>query len=278
MSAQLPRGTRIAFEREGNIFVAPYPDLHAAVKVGQGQDPDISADGKRVAFEERTVGSERMFCIRDAATGRLIKRHAGTMPHFSPDGRRIAFSRFAQSRWTLWLSDVALTAPRKLTGSGKDDPAFPSHWTSKGLLIAYSEQLGGSLYALRPDGSVARKSTIDEIAGKQDTSIPFGCAWSDDLSQIAFEAGTGEELVESGQPLVGLYLYDFTTKKRRLLTPRGMSGGGPVWYSRDLLVFVSGRNTKRYTPSQIQVLEVSTGSMHSLIPNAGSAAPARRGD
>jgi Tol biopolymer transport system component len=275
MSAALPTGTRLAFEREGNIFVATYPNVNRAVNIGSGQDPDISADGKRVAFEEPAKGAGRLFCIRDAATGRVIKRHDGAFPCLSPDGKRVAFSRFVGSRWTLWIADAALTAPRRITGNGKQDPAFPSSWTSNGFLIAYSEQLGGDIYALRPNGSIVRKSNIDDIAGKQSTAITFGCAWSDDLSRIAFEAGTGEELVQTGDELFGLYLYDFATKKRRLLTPRGMSAGSPVWYNRDLLVFTSGRNTKRYTPSQVQVLEVSTGAMRSLVPNAGNASVSR---
>jgi Tol biopolymer transport system component len=277
MPPTLPSGTRLAFEREGNIFVATYPNLRGAVKVGMGQDPDISPDGRHVTFEESAKGDTRSFCIRDAATGRLIKRHAGTMPHFSPDGKYIAFSLFSGSRWTLWISDTGLTAPRKITGSGKDDPAFPSGWTANGLLVAYSEQIGGSIYALRPNGSIARKESMAQIAGKLDTSIPFGCAWSGDLSRIAFEAQTSEELVDSGQPLYGIYLYDFATKKRRLLTPKGMTGGNPVWQSRNLLLFTSGRNTKRFTPAQITAMEVNTGVMGPLISNATSPAVARRG-
>ena len=277
MAAPLPSGTRIAFERGGKIFTAAYPNLRAAVAVGEGQDPSISPDGKRIAFEESKASGGRTFCIRDAATGRLIRRHAGTMPTFSPDGKRVAFSVFSGSRWTLWLSDVALTAPRKITGSGSDDPAFPSGWTTNGLLVAYSEQIGGGLYALRSDGSIARKVLVSEITGKLDTSIPLGCAWSDDLKRIAFEAQTGEEMVESGQPLTGLYLYDFGTRKRRLLTGKGVTGGNPVWAGPNLLLFTSGRNTKRYTPPQIQVLDVSTGVTGSLMPNVSKIAVARRG-
>ncbi|MES2462047.1 MAG: hypothetical protein V4671_15795, partial [Armatimonadota bacterium] len=134
-----------------------------------------------------------------------------------------------------------------------------------------------SLYAIRSDGSVARKESVSRIVGNLDTSVPFGCAWSDDLNRLAFEAATGEELAEGGQPLYGLFLYDFTTRKRRLLTPKGMSGGSPVWQNRNVLVFTSGRNTRRYTPAQIQTLEVNTGTMRPLVPNASNAAIARRG-
>lgn len=277
MSAQLPQGTRLAFDRGGTIFVATYPNTGGAVRVGQGQDPSISADGKRVAFEESTRGKDRTFCIRDAATGRLIKRHVGTMPHFSPDGKRIAFSLFSGTRWTLWISDLALIAPRKITGSGEDDPAFCSGWTANGFLVAYSGQVGGGLYALHPDGSVMHKESISAIAKERDVSIPFGCAWSDDLSRIAFEGATDEAFVGSGEPMIGLYLYDFATKKRRLLTPKGMSGGSPIWLDRNLLVFTSGHNTKRYTGSQIQVLQVNTGALCLLLPDASGIALARRG-
>ena len=144
-------------------------------------------------------------------------------------------------------------------------------------MIAYSEQIGGGLYALRPDGSVTKKAAGSEITEKLDTSIPFGCAWSDDLSRVAFEAQTGEELVDGGQPLTGIYLYDFATKTRRLLTPKGITGASPVWAGRNLLLFAAGRNTKRHTPPQIQAVEVSTGAMRALIPNASTVALARQG-
>lgn len=273
-------GDRIAFERDGGIYVAPLAAPARTLRIGQGQDPNLSPDSAQIAFEEATPdGSERRFAVRDAASGRLLRRHAGVVPHFSPDGAWIAFSRFNGSAWTAWVADAALAHPRPLGNGARNAPAWIGGWTDSGLLITYAEELGGPVYALRPaTGEIVRSVTLSKIAGGHDLIIPVRLAWSEDLKRLVFEAQTDEEMRgDDPGPLQGLFLYDFGTKRLRQITPRGLDGSAPVWLGPSQIAFTGIRNDGRLRRN-VYTLDLGTGALRLLIPNAQNAAfPAHRG-
>ena len=186
----------IAFSDRRGIVVARYPEVQGGKVIGQGQDPSLSPDGARIAFEESTGGDdERHFVVCDARTGKRLASHPGTQPHFSPDGTQIAFSRFLGSEWLAWTIDAELRGrPRSLVARGAtaEPPAFVSCWNPDGALIAYSDTVGGALYALKQDGTVVKKIVVGALPGKPDTAIPLGCAWSNDLRYLVLEAPTPE--------------------------------------------------------------------------------------
>jgi dipeptidyl aminopeptidase/acylaminoacyl peptidase len=268
-AAAIANGTKIAFTRGENILICTYPDVRKVTKIGQGQDPSLSGDGKLVAFEEQSTGNERTFAIREAATGKLVVRHAGTRPLLSPDSQQVAFSLFSNSKWSLWSSDLPLKSPRNIGGTGKNGPAFGNGWV-KDLIIAHPETFNGSLYALHPDGTVAKKAALSQIAAGKDYSIPLGCAWSDDFNQVVLEAMTGESRPYDDEPQIGLYLYDLRTGKPRRLTPKGMDGSGPVWYGSSTIVFSGSRGgtSKKPPRANIYTLAVGSGAITPLIEEA----------
>jgi Tol biopolymer transport system component len=273
MSA-IARGTRIAFCREGSVLVCTYPDVDKVTRVGEGQDPSLTADGTRISYEEQTGGEERRFVIRETATGRLLARHAGTRPFLSPDGQRVAYSLYSKGRWSLWSSDRSLRNPRDIGNrEGKSGPAFGNGWV-RGFIIAHDESDTGNLYALGSDGTVQRKVPLARIAAGKNLSIPLGCAWSPDFNQVVLEAMTGETRPSDGEPLTALFLYDFRTGKQRRLTPRDRDGVFPVWYRADTIVFTANQSgsKKGAMRSGVYAMNTGTGATSLLIENANNAA------
>jgi hypothetical protein len=268
----IARGTRIAFCRGGNVLVCTYPDVGKVTRLGEGQDPSLTADGTLIAYEEQTTGDERRFVIREAATGRLLARRAGTRPFLSPDGTRVAFSLYAKGRWSLWSSDRSLRNPRDIGSlGGKPGPAFGNGWV-RGSIIAHDESDTGNLYALGPDGTVQRKIPLARIAAGKSLSIPLGCVWSSDFNEVVLEAMTGEARPWDGEPLTALFLYDFRTGKQRRLTRPDRDGVSPVWYRPDTIVFTANQGGKKRGAirSGLYVMNTQTGATSPLVENANS--------
>jgi len=276
-----PASDRVAFERNGIIHVASLSHPGSALRIGPGQDPTLSPDGKIVAFEEaHSSPSERHLAICSTATGKVLGRRPGVNPKISPDGRWLAYSRFVKGKWTAWISAAGLSSAgaHMLPGAEtKDGPAWISHWTSDSNVVAYSDDLGGSLYAIRPTGEVVQRVNIAKIAGSHGTMIPIGIAWSDDRKRLIFEAETGEELhSDDPGPLLGLFLYDFGVGRLRQISPRDLNATGPVWYGPDEIAFSAMKNNGRLKPVNICVMRLSTGAIRVLVPNAGNVAFAGR--
>ena len=82
----------------------------------------------------------------------------GTDPSWSPDGRRIAFSRAAGGRAHVFVMNADGTGARQIT-EGPDDDVHPS-WSPDGSTLVFCSARGegdrwtqANLFAVRPDGS-----------------------------------------------------------------------------------------------------------------------------
>ncbi len=284
MPVRIARGERVAFSRGGGIFVASWPDLKAARKIGDGQDPAVSRDGRFVAFEEaRPDAADRQFVVFDVAARRVVTRHPGTRPQLSPAGDRIAFSQYVKGPgWGAYVCDAALRAkPRGLRGAAADGPAMVNGWVGTEVVTAHSDALSGkaSAFALRRDGSVARRVPYSDLAGPIDISVPFNLAWSDDLRRIVFEAGTHEkDAGENMGPVPGVYVYDTGSRRRRQVTPRGIAAVAPLWYRGETIVFTGWPNKPGGWRPSVYGLDLRTGEMTVLIPGADRAAFSRQGE
>lgn len=148
-------------------------------------------------FEEgpspRLVG---VVSVRPDGSGRRLVARRGTLPRYSPDGRRIAFLRSHR----LWVARAGGGRARQLT---------PSHWlvgshqwsprgTRLGFVRDFRRAEGSALYTVEPDGSGLRRL----MKARQDIAL-FPGAWSPDGKAIVYEQHSLRPLVRvirAGRP------------------------------------------------------------------------------
>jgi Tol biopolymer transport system component len=175
----------IAFTREGS---GRHPDFYFDIYV-------MNADGSEQTNLTRTPNVDE-----------------GTAA-WSPDGRRIAFTRSDNQKTAdIWVMNANGCEQRRLTDTPKiyeDSPA----WSPDGRRIAFhrSTLLAGGvndIYVVDANGDDVAKLT------KTTNAYEGAPAWSPDGQQIAF----GRTFVTKHDPSVGIYVMNADGSNQRLLT------------------------------------------------------------
>ena len=102
-------------------------------------------------------------------------------PAWSPDGRKIAFSRGTQDSALIWTMDADGSHARQISKDAATPDTSPT-WSPNGDKIAYTSFVRGGnedIFVMNADGSGVRRIT----EGPQYDSTP---AWSPDGTKIAF--------------------------------------------------------------------------------------------
>jgi len=150
--------------------------------------PDLSPDGKRVAFVA-TRGGQTDLYVRRVVTRTALQLTSGPArdfdPDFSPDGETIAFTRAHAGVTTICLIQ-ALGGQVNPVVEGAAEPT----WSPDGKRLAFVQYTAGEGYSLataRLDGSDPR------IVLRGDANYPFlsSPAWSPDEALIAVVRGRG---------------------------------------------------------------------------------------
>jgi Tol biopolymer transport system component len=177
------------------------PILQSNRKTGEmNLAPQVSPDGKMVAFFARRGLFEIELFVADAQTGRVIKKLAGptSNSHFdaitfisssgawSPDNAKFAFIAQVEGNHEIAILDVAsanIERRVRVPGIGAISNVA---WSPDGQTIAFSGQKGGlsDLYLINIAAGTMRQLTNDRYADIQPT-------WSPDGKTIAFSSDRG---------------------------------------------------------------------------------------
>jgi Tol biopolymer transport system component/DNA-binding winged helix-turn-helix (wHTH) protein len=161
-------------------------DLARVELAGLAQHPATVGSRDRLAFA-RPGGSAHLYQFNAALPDETIAESSSSEvdPHFSPDGRRLAFSSGRSGRAEIWVAAADGSNVQQLT-HGTVSGGSPS-WAPDGHTIAFdgSDAPGAQyhIWTIDADGGAIRQVT----QGADDQMAP---TWSGDGQWIYFSAGT----------------------------------------------------------------------------------------
>jgi Tol biopolymer transport system component/DNA-binding winged helix-turn-helix (wHTH) protein len=232
------QGNRLAYVKGGDIPVNAMGQIwRSDTRTGvtrstfapasvQQNAPDISPDGKRIAFESERSGSHEVWVANlDGSDAiQLSKFNAGETgtPHWSPDGRWIVFDSRVTGRASLYLVDPATAIPKQISTSGL--PASVPRWSADGKQIYFTSESTdpakrGLIYRVTAEGGIPEQVTqtrgYNAQQSKDGRFLYFFAGPSTNAEIHVLDLTTGRE-----QPLKGMPRIAYPTDW--VLRPKGI--------------------------------------------------------
>jgi len=193
-----------------------------------------SPDGTGIAFFSDRNGKDDIYVMSaETIRSRVVLAepdHDLRVPSFSPDGRRIAYSREDPDK-SGELRILDLDTKRSTLVKKTELAVTPAAWSPSGEFLAFHDRVSGNseIFKVRLDGSDRTRLTTDPAP---DT----GPSWSADGSKIVFQSARGEPL---GKPQ--LYVMDEDGSDQRPLTRQKGWETDPVWAPDGHVIFACDR-------------------------------------
>ncbi|MBV9123891.1 MAG: PD40 domain-containing protein [Planctomycetes bacterium] len=112
-------------------------DLHM---LGEGHDPCLSPDGKRIAYTGHVAGGVTVFLMNADGSDkhqlvREVNPFGAVFPAWSPDGRQIVYTGSVGTALELFIVNTDSTGNHQLTHLGK--VCTPADWSPDGQWISF---------------------------------------------------------------------------------------------------------------------------------------------
>ena len=230
--------TGLAWSRDGQSIIlamaASGPERLRRVWVAEDRPTErIEIAGESLEFSPATTGSRDRLAFAQVQWDSHLYRFNGALPvdevapssgfetdpHFSPDGRRLAFGSGRSGTMQIWVAEADGSNGRQLTHmQGSGSPA----WSPDGRSIAFdSQDVGGQvrIWIVDADGGTPRQIT----SGLGNQSVP---RWSADGKSIYFAndlgttrdiwrvpamGGVPQQVTRTGSGFVGYEFSDGTS-------------------------------------------------------------------
>jgi TolB protein len=247
---------KIAFERDGVVYTADL-DGKGAKKVAQGELPQISPDGTRVAFTTDEAGSKtpvRHIAIADLATGKVSRLKSVPSdnsfgPAWSPDGKSLLFSSMIKDDWQLALIHADDSGFRIVKEAQARDRSYGEPcWALDGKSF-FCHDLD-AIYRFDLDGKLLKKWAIHDVIKNGDMSSNCRLDVSPDGRFLLMDAEMNEEHNRKNWdgPPPALWLLDLNSEKATRLTAKNVFGWDGCWISNGEYLFLS-QGAKETKPS-----------------------------
>jgi len=226
----------------------------------------ISLDGKRVAFDVSEGGGKGDLWVRDLARGVTSRftfdKEREFAPTWSPDGRRIVYSRDNKSAWDLYTKDAAGTGEPELLIESAENK-FVTDWTRDGKYVIFAsvgKDTNWDIYALPMTGE---RKPIPLVKTR---FAEHGGVVSPDGHYLAYRSN------ESGQNEV--YVQEFPEAKSKFQVSTN-GGVDPFWKGDGREIYYRTRDRKIMAVPILPGPTFSTGTPQVLFEATFAAINAR---
>jgi len=238
---------RIAFERGDSVWVAKV-DGSEAKKIADGQSPELSPDGRKLAFNtQQAVGqpAHRRIAVADLASGKIttfenVPSENCLQPRWSPDGARLLFYLYVNSDVRIGLINADGTDFRYVEKpEPKDHGNWGAAWAADGKSF-FCEDME-HLFRQGLDGRTIQKWAVEKLVPNGDMSGDTRLGVSADGKTLLMDIAMNEESDRKNWdgPLPAIWAFDLATEKATRLTPRSVYAWDCFWLNSDSILFVS---------------------------------------
>jgi tricorn protease len=203
------------------------------------RQPAVSKD--HLAF---VYGGDIWICDRDGGHPVQLTSHPASefAPHFSPDGKWIAFSANYDNNTDVYVIPVGGGEPRRLTWHPAPD--IVTGWSADGKRVLFvsnrevANSRSGQFYEVSLEGGYERK--VMKAVGVEGS-------WSADGRHLAYRpylmayAGTSGWRQHRGGDTPAIWIVDPTDKTLEKIPHENASDSNPMWIGEDV-AFISDRN------------------------------------
>ena len=215
---------------------------------GNKMRPELSPDGKRIAFESNRLGFWDIWTcdVQGAECDQVTSLHGSAgRPRWSPDGRRIAFEFHPRERSEIYLVDVPGGIPHLRPTIPGADNLSPS-WSHDGKTLYFASKRGAEPFQIwkmpLQGGSPIQITRHSGIAPEESADGRY-------LYYCKFEQG-------------GLWRMPLEGGEETEVLPEVEGGGWPNWsLSREGIYFLK---FGKFSGVSIEFLEFATGKTHRL--------------
>jgi Tol biopolymer transport system component len=243
-----PQARMTWFDRSGQTVLGP----------GSVNTPEVSSDGRRVAFDRTTQGNRDVWIMdlaRESVTPFTFDPAVDGFPLWSPDGTQIAFESTRNGTFDLWIKPSSGAGPERLLLETSDSE-WPLHWSKDGLFLLYQRsdlRTKWDLWALPMTGSDRTPLAVvnSRFAERMGQFSPDG-RW------VAYETN------ESGRPEIMVQAFPKASGRFSVSTSGGTA---PRWRADGTeIFFIAPDRTMMVVPITTTGPSVEAGRPMALFP------------
>ncbi len=249
--------TRIAFVREGRIWVVDSDGANARAVTPRGMSPAWHPSGRYLVYHVIDDDRHRLV-VTDVVTGaqRTLTNEKGSldnMARISPDGRQVVFSRSVEAtagQTDLFVMPFDGGRASRITVARGSINMVPS-WSPDGRRLSFQSDRSGrnEIYIADADGTNVSLLTADAFGERNNRADP---SWSPDGRLVAYSSDVG-----GTRQILTINLRD---RAIRQVTSDGRNNA-PTWAPDGRhLVFSSTRGGTE----QLWVVDIETARMRQL--------------